>query len=39
MEEGPTFVAVGALHLVGETGLVEGLRNAGYAVERVELQR
>ena len=39
MEEGPTFVAVGALHLVGETGLVEGLRNAGYAVERVELRR
>jgi len=38
-ENGPSFIAVGALHLVGETGLVEGFRNAGYAVERVELER
>ncbi|MGJ8529221.1 TraB/GumN family protein [Maritalea sp.] len=38
-EQGPTFVAIGALHLVGETGLVEGLRNKGYAVERVMLER
>lgn len=38
-EEGPSFIAVGALHLIGQTGLVEGFRNAGYAVERVELER
>jgi uncharacterized protein YbaP (TraB family) len=38
-EQGSIFIAVGALHLIGETGLVEGFRNAGYAVERVELQR
>jgi len=29
------FVAVGALHLPGETGLIHGLGRAGYAVERV----
>ncbi|MCZ4272451.1 TraB/GumN family protein [Maritalea porphyrae] len=38
-EQGSIFVAVGALHLVGETGLVEGFRNAGYSVERVLLER
>ena len=38
-EQGPTFIAVGALHLVGETGLVEGLRYKGYTVERVKLER
>ena len=28
-----TFVAVGALHLAGENGLVMLLRNAGYTVK------
>lgn len=32
MKEGSTFVAVGALHLAGEKGLVEGLRKLGYTV-------
>lgn len=36
MSDGPTFVAVGALHLAGENGLVEGLRRAGYTVTAVE---
>lgn len=31
--EGTVFAAVGALHLPGETGLVELMRNEGYAVE------
>lgn len=29
---GTTFVAVGALHLPGEQGIVQGLRNLGYTV-------
>ena len=39
MDEQSTFLAVGALHLIGETGLVEGLRNDGFAVKRVPLER
>ncbi len=31
------FIAVGFLHLAGETGLVNQLKNAGYKVEAVEL--
>lgn len=30
--DGPTFVAVGALHLPGEKGVLEGLRRLGYTV-------
>ena len=30
-----TLVVVGALHLLGEDGVVEGLRERGYAVERI----
>jgi len=32
LEQGNTFIAVGALHLVGETGLVEQFRRMGYQV-------
>lgn len=32
MKESPSFVAVGALHLVGDKGIVAGLRNLGYTV-------
>jgi uncharacterized protein YbaP (TraB family) len=32
----PTFFAVGALHLVGEKGVIEGLRGAGFTVEAVK---
>lgn len=32
MKEAPAFIAVGALHLAGKQGLVEGLRNLGYTV-------
>ena len=31
----PTFVAVGAGHLLGATGIVELLRQKGYAVKRL----
>lgn len=31
----PSFVVVGALHLVGKTGLVESLRRTGYTVEPI----
>jgi uncharacterized protein YbaP (TraB family) len=35
IDAGPTFVAVGALHLVGAHGLIELLRQDGYTVTRV----
>lgn len=34
-KDGETLVVVGALHLLGEDGVVEKLRSKGYAVERV----
>jgi uncharacterized protein YbaP (TraB family) len=37
MKEQSLFVAVGALHLVGETGLVQQLRSKGYTVTPVKL--
>lgn len=36
MKANPTFIAVGALHLAGEKGLVESLRKAGYTVEAIK---
>jgi uncharacterized protein YbaP (TraB family) len=38
MNAQPTFVAVGAMHLAGETGLVEGLRKQGYTVSPLPLR-
>lgn len=35
LTDGNAFIAVGALHLPGETGLVKGLRARGYRVSRV----
>jgi uncharacterized protein YbaP (TraB family) len=35
MADKPSFIAVGALHLVGEAGLLVGLEKAGYTVEAV----
>lgn len=34
--DGSTFVAVGALHLAGEKGIVQGLRNLGYTVTPIK---
>jgi uncharacterized protein YbaP (TraB family) len=36
LEAGGTFIAVGALHLPGDRGLVELLRQAGYTVTAIE---
>lgn len=36
MNEAPAFIAVGALHLPGENGVVEGLRKAGYTVTPIK---
>ena len=36
LEKGEAFVAVGAMHLSGETGLVELLRQSGYTVTRAD---
>ncbi len=36
-KEGSTFVAVGALHLPGEKGVLEGLRKLGYTVTPISL--
>ncbi|MEQ8824043.1 MAG: TraB/GumN family protein [Filomicrobium sp.] len=35
LADGNVFIAVGALHLVGDTGLVELLRGAGYKLEPI----
>lgn len=37
LEQGPVFVAVGSLHLAGETGLIALLRNRGYTLEPLPL--
>ena len=37
MADAPAFIAVGALHLAGDKGLVEGLRKLGYTVSPVEV--
>ena len=37
MKDAPTFVAVGALHLAGNDGLVAQLRKEGYTVEPIVL--
>ena len=36
MKAAPTFVAVGALHLLGEKGLLNLLKRQGYTVEPVK---
>ena len=36
-QDGPSFVAVGAVHLVGPGGLLEALRRDGYRIEEVPL--
>lgn len=36
LDEGNVFIAVGALHLPGEKGLIELLRTSGWEVERAE---
>jgi uncharacterized protein YbaP (TraB family) len=35
LQQGKAFVAVGALHLPGKTGLLERLQQQGYTVTRV----
>lgn len=35
LEKGSTFVAVGALHLVDDSGLIQALKQAGYRVESI----
>lgn len=37
LEAGPVFVAVGALHLAGASGLIAGLRSAGYELTPLPL--
>lgn len=36
VDKGGAFIAVGALHLIGRTGLVESYRRAGYKVEKID---
>ena len=36
LESGSAFIAVGAMHLPGETGLVTLLRQAGYRLQPVD---
>ena len=35
MKEAPSFIAVGALHLAGDNGIIEGLRKLGFTVTPV----
>ena len=37
--EGNAFIAVGALHLVGENGLIAALQREGYAATRLDAER
>lgn len=37
MNETPSFIAVGALHLAGDKGVIEGLRKKGYTVESIPM--
>ncbi len=37
MKNQPTFIAVGALHLYGDKGLIQLLRKEGYTVEPIQL--
>ena len=37
LQEGTVFIAVGALHLPGESGLIRGLRRAGYQLTPLPL--
>ncbi|WP_372884042.1 TraB/GumN family protein [Shimia sp.] len=39
LRHAPAVVAVGALHLPGEQGLLAGLQRAGFTVERIEIRR
>ncbi|MCM1475944.1 MAG: TraB/GumN family protein [Muribaculaceae bacterium] len=36
LKSGPTFIAVGAMHLPGDKGLIEGLRQSGFLVEAIK---
>ena len=36
LEKGNAFIAIGALHLPGKTGLVQAFRDAGYTVSRAD---
>ncbi len=36
LDKGGAFIAVGALHLPGKTGLVSLLREAGYTLTAIE---
>jgi uncharacterized protein YbaP (TraB family) len=36
LDKGGVFVAIGALHLPGDHGMVELLRQAGYTVTKIE---
>ena len=36
MKTAPSFIAVGALHLAGEKGIIEGLKKLGYSVTPVK---
>lgn len=36
ISQAPSFIAVGALHLAGEQGIVEGLRKLGYTVTPIK---
>lgn len=38
LDQGSTFIAVGALHLPGENGLIELLQNEGYALRPITLK-
>ena len=36
MQEAPAFIAVGALHLPGDNGVINLLRQKGYQVEPIQ---
>jgi len=39
MSEAPTIFVFGALHLIGKDGIIQKLREEGYKVKQIKIQK